>query len=305
MILIVGGSGRLGRLVVEDLATRHHVRVLAPHATATLPALSANAELVDGDIRDLATVAVAAEDVSCIVVASHGVESRERDGLETIDELGARAVAAAAKRVGASIVLVSVVGAAPDAALPLARTKFAAEQRIQQSGVPWTIVRCAAFAQTWAMIFTQSAGRSGRPGIIGPGEAVHRYVDVRDIASVVARAATDVSLRGHVIQVSGPDPLTASQLAAMVQQANGWTGRPRHLPLPLARAIAAMLAPFRPDLARKLWLGIAMSDPQPADEPGMDVPSWLLTRPITLETIRLASNAASARNTGVQRGMRS
>jgi uncharacterized protein YbjT (DUF2867 family) len=137
--------------------------------------------------------------------------------------------------------------------------------------VPWTIVRCAAFL---------SAGRSGRPAIIGRGDAVHRFVDVRDAASVVARAATDARLQGHFLHVSGPDPLTMSQLAALVQQANSWTGAPRHLPLPLARGIAAALF-FRPDLARKLRLGIAMNTPQPADDASADVPPWLITRPIT------------------------
>ena len=301
MILVVGGSGRLGQLVVEDLISRHDVRVLAPHATATLPAQDTRLEVVDGDVRDLATVAAAAKGVSCIVVASHGVESRERDGLETIDGLGSLAVTAAATEVASSVVLMSVVGAAADSPLPLGRTKFAAEQRIRESGVPWTIVRCAAFAQTWAMILTLSAGDTGRPAIIGRGEAAHRFVDVRDVASVVARASTDTTLRGRVLQVSGPQPRTVSQLATMVQQANSWTGAPRHLPVPLVRAIAPILAPFRPDITRKLRLGIAMNEPQPADDASMDVPSWLVPRPITLETVRAASNAVTRPNSNAKR----
>ena len=217
-------------------------------------------------------------------------------GLETVDELGSRAVASAARSVECSIVLMSIVGAAPDAALPLARTKWAAEQVIRESGVAWTIVRTAAFAQTWAMILGLSAGRSGRPGIIGAGETAHRFVDVRDVASVVARAAWDDSLRGRILQVCGPDELTVSQLAALVQQANSWHRPPRRLPVPLARMIAASVAPFRADLARRVSLGIAMNDPQPTDGPDADVPSWLTTRPITIETVRAASTQGDAPN---------
>lgn len=289
MILVIGGSGRLGRMVVEDLAARHSVRVLARHATASAPSMNGLADLVDGDIRDPVAVAAAATGVSCIVVASHGVESRERNGLQAVDELGSRAAVSAAQRVGCSIVLVSIVGAAPDAALPLARTKWAAEQVIRGSGVPWTIVRAAAFAQTWAMILTLSAGRSGRPGIIGPGEASHRFVDVRDVAAVVARAVADDSLRGRTLEVTGPEVLTVLQLAGMVQEANSWAGTPRHLPLPLARAIAPCLGLFRPDLARRISIGIAMNDPPPAKARGADVPSWVVTHPITTETMRAAS----------------
>ena len=200
--------------------------------------------------------------------------------------LGARAVAAAATRNACSIVLVSAVGAAPDAAQPLARTKWAAEQIVTESGVPWTIVRSASFAQTWAMILTLSAGRSGRPSLIGPGAAIHRFVDVRDVAEVVARGATDDALRGRILEVCGPAGLTASQLARMVQMANSWHGDPRHLPVLVARIIASGLAPFRPDLARRLTLGIAMNRSQPAAGTDAEIPSWLVARPITPETMR-------------------
>lgn len=293
MILVVGGTGRLGRLVVEALATQHEVRVFARHATAAPPVPGA-VDLVDGDVRDSDAMTAAAAGASCIVVASHGVESRERHGLESVDVLGARAVTAAALRHGCGIVLVSAVGAAPDALQPLARTKWSAEQIVKGSGAPWTIVRAAAFAQTWAMILTLSAGRSGRPSLIGPGAAVHRFVDVRDVAGVVARAATDDGLRGRILEVCGPAGLTPLQLAGMVQATNSWQGSPRHLPMVLARAIAAGLTPLRPDLARRLTLGIAMNESQPADDPDAEIPSWLVARPITPETMHWSPVPAAA-----------
>lgn len=288
MILVVGGSGRLGRLVVEALAAQRDVRVLARHASAAASVPDARIELVDGDVRDSDAVIAAAAGASCIVVASHGVESRERDGLESVDVLGARSVAAAATRNQCAIVLLSAVGAAPGAAHPLARTKWAAEQIVRECSMPWTIVRAAAFAQTWAMILTLSAGRSGRPGLIGAGTALHRFVDVRDVADVVVRAATDDALRGRILEVCGPDALSASQLAELVRAANAWQGSPRHLPVALARTVAGGLTPFRPDLARQLVLGIAMNEPQPPARSDADVPSWLVTRPITTETMRWA-----------------
>ena len=289
MILVVGGSGRLGRLVVDELTARGvEVRVLARHATSSVPSLAGRADLVDGDVRDQAAITAAARGVSCIVVASHGVESRERDGIASVDEAGRRAVAAAARAVGSSIAMVSMVGAGPDAALPLARTKWAAERVVRESGAPWTIVRSAAFAQTWAMILTLSAGRTGRPGIIGPGLAVHPFVDVGDVAGVVARVATDDSLRGRIIQVRGPDELTLSQLAGLVQEANSWAGAPRHLPIGFARATAPVLAIFRPDLARRLTIGIAMNEPEPADDREAEVPTWVVTHPITPKTLAVA-----------------
>ena len=296
MILIIGGTGRLGRLLVEGLAPQHHVRLFSRHATAARPAMPDAVEVVDGDIRDQAAVARAADGAACIVMAAHGVESRERDGLAMVDELGSRAVAGAALRFGSDIVLVSAAGARAEAPLRLDRTKWAAEQVVRGSGAPWTIVRAAPYAQTWSMVLTMSAGRSGRPGIIGAGTSPHPFVDVRDVATVVTRAVVDDSLRGRILLVSGPDELTVGQLAAMLQEANSWRGSPRHLPLPLARAIGAVLGVFRPHLDRRLEIAASLNDPEPARDDAAEAPSWLVTRSITPETMGAASRAVRAQS---------
>lgn len=285
MILIIGGTGRLGRLVVEGLLPHHEVRVFSRHATSASPAMPDAVEVVDGDIRDQEAVTRAADGAACIVMAAHGVESRERDGLASVDELGSRAVVAAARRVGSEIVLVSAAAARADAPLELDRAKWAAEQVVRESGVPWTIVRATPYAQTWAMVLTMSAGRSGRPGIIGAGETPHPFVDVRDVAAVVTRAVLDESLRGRTLLVSGPDELTVVQLAEMMREANALRGSPRHLPVRLARAIGAVLGVFRPHLARRLEIAASLNDPEPPRDDTAETPSWLVARGITPETI--------------------
>jgi uncharacterized protein YbjT (DUF2867 family) len=292
MILVIGGTGRLGRLLVGGLGSEHEVRVLSRHATTADPPMPGAVEVVDGDIRDRAALAQAAEGAACIVMAAHGVESRERGGLASVDELGSRAVAAVARSFGSHIVLVSTAGARADAPLLLDRTKWAAEQVVRESGVPWTIVRAAPYAQTWAMILTMSADRSGRPGIIGSGMTPHHFVDVRDVAAVVTRAVADESLRGRILLVSGPDALTLRQLAAMMQEATSWSGSPRHLPSPLASAIGVVLGVFRPHLARRLTIAASLNDPEPVQDDAADAPSWFVPRTITPDAIAAASDAA-------------
>lgn len=294
MILLIGGGGRLGSLLVERLASQHRVRVFSPHATSARRAMPDGVEVVDGDIRDLAAVAGAADGATCIVMAAHGVESRERDGAASVDELGSRAVTAAARRSGSAIVLVSGAGVRADAPLRLDRTKWAAEQVVRESRVPWTIVRAAPYAQTWSMVLTMSADRSGRPGIIGAGTTPHPFVDVRDVADVVTRAVNDESLRGHTVLVSGPEGLTLVELAAMLQEATSWSGPPRHVPMPLAKAIGAALGVFRPHLARRLEIAASLNRPEPAPDETAETPPWFVPRTITPETIGAASEAVRA-----------
>ena len=187
--------------------------------------------------------------------------------------------------------LVSAAGARADAPLQLDRSKWAAEQVVRESDAPWTIVRAAPYAQTWSMVLTMSAGRSRRPGIIGAGTTPHPFVDVRDVATVVIRAVLDESLRGRILLVSGPDELTVVELAAMVQEANSWSGSPRHLPVTLARAIGAVLGVFRPHLAHRLEIAASLNDPELAPDATAEASSWLVARRITRETMGEASRA--------------
>ena len=51
------------------------------------------------------------------------------------------------------------------------------------------------------------------PQVFGDGDNPINFVSVEDVAVAVARAATDATLRGQVIEVGGPDDLTLNELA--------------------------------------------------------------------------------------------
>jgi NADH dehydrogenase len=99
-------------------------------------------------------------------------------------------VEAAAASARAGVVLVSVVGAAADSPLELSRAKYAAEQNLRASGVPWTIVRASAFAELWAEIMT-------KPVVFGRGNNPVNFVSVSDVAAAVAAAAPTPGCAGR------------------------------------------------------------------------------------------------------------
>jgi uncharacterized protein YbjT (DUF2867 family) len=212
MFLVAGGTGRLGSRVVELLNARG----------ATVVTLSRNA---DGDLRDITDQALVG--VSVAVSCVTGFPGQAPGG---VDRDGNIAFIDAAARAGAAVVLVSVLGAAPHSPMELFRMKYAAEEHLRRSGVPWTIIRPDAFEETWVEILEQTAGRRCRPVVFGRGDNEIAWTPVDEVAAQVVRAVLDPELRGQTIDVAGPDPRTLEQLARGVMQDHGWQGSPRHVP---------------------------------------------------------------------------
>jgi uncharacterized protein YbjT (DUF2867 family) len=254
MIVVVGGTGRLGRLVVERLLQEgERVRVVARHAgrdASPVPGI----EVVTADVRDPRTLAAPLEGADVVVSAVHGLAPEAGQSPTAVDRDGNGNLVQAAVAAGAAVVLVSVVGAGPDSPLEIARMKWAAEEQLRASGAPWTIVRATAFLELWTELLRSTARRSGVATVFGRGTNLVNFVPVQRVAAAVARAATDPSLRGQVIEVGGRENLTLTELATRVTD-----GRPpRHVPRPVLKAVSILAAPVKPAQARLVRQALAM-----------------------------------------------
>jgi len=232
VILVAGGTGRLGTRVVTRLAaTGVGVRVLTrdPARARHLDPLAT--QIVVGDVRDRASVEAATRGATTVVSAVHGFAGPGRVTPASVDRDGNANLVDGAAAAGADVVLMSVVGASPNNPMELFRAKYAAEEHLRASGVRWTIVRATAFVELWADIMT-------KPLVFGRGDNPINFVSVDDVAAVVARAVTDLRLRDMVLEVGGPENLTFNQLAALLQSVRGLPGKVRHVPRSLLRAMA-------------------------------------------------------------------
>lgn len=234
MILVAGGTGRLGSLVVRGLSERgSQVRVLTRDLARARHLDGVAAEVVQGDVRRGDSLRAAVAGADTVVSAVHGFAGPGRVSPASVDRDGNRNLIAAAHEVGADVVLVSVVGASPESPLELFRAKFSAEQTLQSSGVRWTIVRATAFVELWAEIV--------RKGVVfGRGDNPINFVSVDDVAALVERAAIDTGLRGEVLEVGGPENFTFNELARLLQRLTGSPARTRHVPRWALRIMAVL-----------------------------------------------------------------
>ncbi|HLI57651.1 MAG TPA: NAD(P)H-binding protein, partial [Actinomycetota bacterium] len=151
VILVAGGTGRLGTLVVRELSRRgEQVRVLTRNPDRAAHLQSSSVDIVTGDVRHPASLSPAVAGVRVVVSAVQGFAGPGRGSPDSVDRKGNANLVAAAAAEGADVVLLSMVGAAPDSRLVMARAKFDAEESLKASGVPWTIVRSTPFLETWA-----------------------------------------------------------------------------------------------------------------------------------------------------------
>ncbi|NYG08693.1 NADH dehydrogenase [Phycicoccus badiiscoriae] len=273
MILVAGGTGRLGSLVRSQLSgSGHPVRVLSRHGTGS--GTGTGTDTVIGDVRDPQSLQRAFDGVRTVVSAVTGMAGTDGSSPGSVDRDGNANLVEAARNSGATVVLVSIVGVRADHPMELFRAKWAAEQNLLASGVPWTIVRATAFAETWRDVLAEVGGHSGRDRVLGRGQNPVNFVCVADVASAVVRAAVDPTLRGHVVEVAGPENLSLLELSRRLGQA---IQPPAHVPRAALRAMAFLARPVSPTRARLARAALVMdtADMRADPAPGHAAYPWL------------------------------
>jgi NADH dehydrogenase len=242
----------------------------------------AGADLYPGDIRSPETVRLAMRGVSVAVSAVQGLEGTGGVTPQSVDRDGNCNLVDAALEAGASVVLMSAVGAAPDSPMEMFRMKWAAEEHLRASSVPWTILRATVFAETWADILRQAGGGSGRLQVFGRGDNPINFVAISDVVPAVVRAVLDPSLRGQIIELGGPDHLTFNEFATQIDV----DGRaPKHLPRILLRIMGSAARPFNPQLARQARAAVYMDTADMTFDirPSHAAYPWLTATPVGSE----------------------
>ncbi len=259
MILIAGGTGRLGSV----LAARLHSRGLAVRVLTRAPAradhlAALGIEVAAGDVRDRGSLEAAVRGADVVVSAIQGFTGPRGTSPATIDYQGNVSLIDAARAANAQLVLMSVVGAAADSPMELFRMKHAAEQHLLAGDGDWTIVRATAFLELWIDVLSKTAARSGRPVVFGRGSNPINFVSVMDVAGLVEQAVTDPATRGRVLEIGGPENLSFNQLAAAIQDAAGRRAAPRHVPRLALWLMARSAGYLKPELGRQARAALVM-----------------------------------------------
>jgi NADH dehydrogenase len=253
-VLVAGGTGTLGRLVVQRLVHRGFTVRILSRQEATVAV-----EHVAGDVRDLVAVETAMQDVDIVVSAMHGFAPDGGGSPDSVDRIGNANLVDAAERAGVQhFALMSVHGACPEHPMELFRAKHAAELNLRRSQLGWTVVRATAFMETWADIVGAPFVRGGRARVFGRGDNPINFVSAHDVADVVARAVVEPRMRNATVDVVGPENLTMNDVVRCFASATGRPAQAAHVPLPVMRLASRVLGHLNPSIARMIRAGVVM-----------------------------------------------
>jgi uncharacterized protein YbjT (DUF2867 family) len=189
-VLVVGGSGRTGRLVVRRLLQQGRlVRVMSRRSAAADPRVDA----VHGSITDADAVRAAMRGSAGVVVSVE--PPADRGGAHATLDDGVRLVAEIARDVGAAVVLVSQIYISRPEAFPamteVIRARAAGEQALRESGATYTIVR-----PSWLNDEPAGGGVRVEQGDRGDGE-----IGRDDLAAACVAALGDRNAHGKTFEL--------------------------------------------------------------------------------------------------------
>ncbi|MFI6430337.1 NAD(P)H-binding protein [Rhodococcus oryzae] len=225
-ILITGGTGKVGGRAVAHLEAKGvPVRV---GSRAGDPRF---------DWTDRSTWDTALDRVKKAFIVPQDGELLTRPFVQRAKELGVERVVLLSGR-GAD-----VPGYAKEDSIA-GKTHIDGEDAVRHSGLEWTIVRPAWFAQNFSEGFFHDAVLSGELRLPA-GDGAASFVDAEDIAAVAVAALTEDMHVGKTYDLSGPSALTIGEVVAAISAASGRTVR--YVPLSPEDFVAELVAEGWPE----------------------------------------------------------
>jgi NADH dehydrogenase len=267
LVAVTGGTGYVGRQVVEALLRREHdvrllVREPAQHGwLKDRPAL----QVVQGSLEDQAALQQLVAGADAVVHLVGIIVETGRQTFQRVHVEGTRQMIAAARAAGAPrFIHLSALGARSDqSATPYHRTKAAAEELVRSSGLSHVIVRPALIAGPGNEVMKMLVNMlrmSPLVPVIGNGLYQMQPVAIDDLVDAIATAVENPAIAG-TFDIAGPATLTYHQILDALEDALGVRRRRVAVPVTIVRFAASAgmvlpnLNPITPDQLQMLLEG--------------------------------------------------
>ncbi|MEU1282363.1 NAD(P)H-binding protein [Streptomyces sp. NPDC005805] len=200
-ILVLGGTGKTGRRVAEQLrAGGHAVRAASRSGDTRF------------DWYDESTWAAALEGAGAVYMVDMVDEPVEWNPEESVRSFCRQAAAAG---VGRIVLLQARTN--EDAG---GKSLIGSEDEVRDSGLEWTILRPGWFTQNFDEGILLDGIRAGEVRLPA-GEGKEPFIDCDDVAAVAVAALTEDGHAGRVYELSGPRLLTFGEAVAEIAAATG------------------------------------------------------------------------------------
>jgi uncharacterized protein YbjT (DUF2867 family) len=216
LVVVFGGSGFVGRHVVRALARRGYlIRVACrrPDLAGHLQPLGNVGQIqpVQANVRVRWSVDRAVQGADHVVNLVAILHEGGRQKFTAVHEFGARAIAEAARAVGAGFTHISALGADVGSQSTYARSKGLGEMAVLETVKDAVIFRPSIIfgpEDSFFNRFASMARLSPVLPLIGGGQTRFQPVYVGDVAEAVARSVEGKVRGGQIYELGGPQVLT-------------------------------------------------------------------------------------------------
>jgi NADH dehydrogenase len=267
MILVTGATGFVGRHVVRALrADGRPVRALVRDRRKGDDLVAQGATLADGDVTEPSSLRAAAAGCDTVI---HLVAIRQGrpEEFQRVMVDGTRNLLAAATEAGVKrFVHMSALGTSHETkdTVPYYRSKWAQEQDVKASGLPYVIFRPSfVFAKDGGILptFAKLAKVAPVTPIVGSGRQRIQPIWADDVAAYFSKAVALDAATNQTFELGGPDAVSWNEFWQRLKGTLG-TRRPSlHVPVGLMRLNALVTErlpgniPLTRDLLKMLELG--------------------------------------------------
>ena len=252
MILIVGASGNLGRIVTQKLLEKGlSVRAMSRKIKNLEQLELSGAEFIQGDLLDSKSSQAACKGVSAVVASDHSLFGRGRESSKNVDYQGHLDLIDAAKKQGVQhFIYISVEPGLKDY-VPFAMYKYKVEEYLKSAGLNYTILRAGAFMEFHLKeMIGKPLKEKGKVSIFGNGNTARNYVSVRDVADFVIMALESEKGMNKSLSVGGPDNISPLEAVSKYEKTLGKTVRVRHIPPFILKTMSVLIKPFHPGMSQ-------------------------------------------------------
>ena len=253
VMLITGGTGHLGRDIVDRLVgDGHHVRLLARS-----PGARPGVDWAQGDLATGAGLREALRDVDTVINAATYSPIARRGGGRPVDffrspsavdvEGTERLLSLCREQSVRHFLHVSIVGL-DDATLPYAGVKLAGERLVRNSALSWSVVRAMPFYYLLDKLLASLTWLPLWPVPTTP----FNPVDTTDVAEHIVACAFD-GARGERAEIGGPEDLSVAALAEQYRAARGLHRKILSMPMSETAARGMGLVVSQGVRGRRTW----------------------------------------------------
>jgi uncharacterized protein YbjT (DUF2867 family) len=282
--LVVGATGMVGTEICRLLsAAGKPVKALVrgtsdPAKVEKLKSLGAT--VVQGDLRDAASLRAACKGVSAVITTASSMPfayQPDANTPHTTDQDGGLKLIAAAKEAGVhQFVYTSFPPMA--AAYPLQDAKRAVEQSLAASGLTFTILHPTYFTEVWLSPAVGFDFPNRKASLYGTGQNPISWISYLDVAQFAVASLDNPAAKNATLTLGGPEAISPLGVVKIFEKTGG---RPFEVTLVPVEALQGQLAGAI-DPMQKSFVGLMLSY---ASTSAIDMKATLKAFPLKLKTV--------------------